>query len=964
VRFSIGHLRTWARIEKGISYLDHFVLKSSLVFLIKALLITVQVLHAQGSTKGSIEGIVSDARTGEGLPNVTVLVKGTYYGAATDLDGKYHIVNVNPGEYTLTFSIIGYKTVEYTGVKVKAGEKTSINVKMEETVLSLGQEVVIIGEKPLFDIQETQSRRAVTREDIAISTVENVRDVVTQQVGVVQSDNEVHIRGGRSYENAYIVDGVSVQDPLAGTGFGLQLSANALQEVEVITGGFNAEYGQATSGVVRVTTRDGGPNFEGNISYKRDNLYFNRNSSSNFNTSIYEGWLSGPEPLTHYLLPAIGIRIPGEVFFFGDLYVGLSDGDIYGRARKKANQLFSSTFFGTRFAPNEENNWYAFGKFTWKPTAIFKLSYSYSQSVTINQNSQTLQTNLEYVEPSPGFQYPFENILDNATTFTHNSIVHSLVLTHTLSTKTFYELKLSRFFTSLRADANGRYWYEYREPKDVVTLPPQYYNTNRDTVGIIPGDGLYDTGNSFTWHDHYVKEYTIKFDITSNLSEKQRLKTGFESSFQEMQLADIYKPWIGQLGLNNDIYKVYPAFGAFYIQDNIIFSGMILNAGVRFDYWFPGKYVDDAVNNPAVITIPEELRRSYHDHTYNFFGRRWKGRIAPRLGISHPVSDNQTLFFSYGIFSKRPKPQFVYAKLSPTSAQSTFQTFGNPDLNPETTVAYELGLRNQFTENDVLTVTAYYKDIFDYVSTRQALIKLAGQAGLNFITYVNQDYARTRGIEVEYKKRIGRWFSGTVSGSYSIATGKSSSSAEGLLAIQQGQEQPVGETYLIWDRPLQLSVSGRFFVGPGKGILGFGKGWLDNLNAYFRIFFESGKRYTPQIFAGYAANGKPLYYPDAAHPNGAVGANWFWVDMNIEKYIRVGSNELVISLEILNLFDNKNSTIINPVTGRAYEYGDPTPASWNDPLYPELQAPIDPFPFNPARYLPPRNIRVGISWKF
>ncbi len=115
----------------------------------------------------------------------------------------------------------------------------------------------MVGEKPLMDVEETQSKKDISREDIENSIVENITDVVTQQAGVVKTDNTIHIRGGRSYENAFLLDGVNVQDPLSGTGFGLQLSANAIEEVEVITGGFNAEYGQATSGVVNVKTRKG-----------------------------------------------------------------------------------------------------------------------------------------------------------------------------------------------------------------------------------------------------------------------------------------------------------------------------------------------------------------------------------------------------------------------------------------------------------------------------------------------------------------------------------------------------------------------------------------------------------------------------------------------------------------------------------------------------------------------------------
>ena len=101
--------------------------------------------------------------------------------------------------------------------------------------------------------------------------MQDVKDVVSQQVGVVSADNEIHIRGGRSYENAYLLDGVNIQDPLAGTGFGLQLSSNALSEMEVITGGYNAEYGQATSGIINVKTKEGSSKYDLFVQYKTDN---------------------------------------------------------------------------------------------------------------------------------------------------------------------------------------------------------------------------------------------------------------------------------------------------------------------------------------------------------------------------------------------------------------------------------------------------------------------------------------------------------------------------------------------------------------------------------------------------------------------------------------------------------------------------------------------------------------------
>ncbi len=934
-------------------------------------------LDAQTPERGTIAGKITDAKSGEGLPGANVTVKGTYYGATTDPFGDFKVERVNPGSYTVEVTLLGYRAMTFTNIRVTAGGTTALNARLEETVLTLDQDIVVVGEKPLFNIEETQSRRNIEQADIQAAAVQTVQGIVALQPGVVYADNEIHIRGSRSYENAYLIDGVSVQDPLAGTGFGLQVSPQSIQEMEVITGGYNAEYGQATSGIVNITTREGADRYNGAVSYRTDHYGLNRDSRTNWNTDIVDFTLSGPEPITRYLLPALGVSIPGEISFFGTVYSQWSDGytrwvEVIGADNRPVgyeiqapHNMYSSIFGGTRFAPRRSNNYSGMGKLTYKPSGTTKFSYTFSQSTVIDQNTQAVQVTLERVEPNPGYQYLFQYIPDSANTFSLRNTQHLFAWTHTLSTQTFYEIRLSLYTAHVRGDANGKGFDQYIEPQDIVTYPVRYYNVTSDTVGVVPGDGFYDLGSPTSWRDHYLREFTGKFDLTTFFSEKHKFKTGVEMRYQEMQMADLVRPWVKPLGFDYDIYTVYPAQGALYAQDNVTVSGMILNFGLRLDYWFPGKYVDDlARDTSSAYIVPVAQREEYLKSSYTIFGRQMKARLSPRLGISHPISDNQTLFFSYGYFSKLPRPQFVYSKLRRTSVRSSLPV-GNPNLEPETTVAYELGLRNQLSGNDVLTVTAYYKDIFDYI-TEKTVRRLTSLGGAQYYTtYLNTDYARIRGIEVEYKKRIGNWFRGAASGSYSLATGKSSTPNESSISLQQGEPENIKENYLIWDRPLQLSLNMTFNVNKDQALFGFGNGILDDYSLFLRLFFQSGRRYNPQIFTGLdPVTGRPMYISDINRQLESVGANWFYIDLNFEKYFNLGFGQLTASVEVQNLLNRQNSQIVNPVTGHAYEYGDPTPSGYNDPLYPQVSGDISPFPYNPARYLNPRTIRLSLAFRF
>ncbi len=270
-------------------------------------------------------------------------------------------------------------------MKVAAGEPVKLRAKMEETVLTLDQDVVVVGEKPLFDIEETASSRNVGQADIQAAAVQNVQEIVAMQPGVVMSDNEIHIRGGRSYENAYLLDGISVQDPLAGTGFGLQLSPESIQEAEVITGGYNAEYGQATSGIVNITTREGADRYSGAFATRPTITASTRTPGrTGTPTSLTRPERPGaadhlpaprprhPDPGHSELLRDVLCQSQRRVYPLGpDLSVRTTGRPDY--AVEAPGGLFSSIFHGTRWAPRRSNNYSWLGKLTYKPAPTMKI---------------------------------------------------------------------------------------------------------------------------------------------------------------------------------------------------------------------------------------------------------------------------------------------------------------------------------------------------------------------------------------------------------------------------------------------------------------------------------------------------------------------------------------------------------------------------------------------------------------
>ncbi|MDZ7723948.1 MAG: TonB-dependent receptor [candidate division KSB1 bacterium] len=884
----------------------------------------------------TITGHITDKETGESLPGVNVLVPGTYKGAATGADGRYKITGLTPGDYDIKASMMGYTVQLKTGVRVRLSEKIEVNFALQPTVLALGQDVQVVGEKPLLETDVTASQQRLSSQEIEQKVVENVEDLVKDQLGVVMQDNKIHIRGGRADESMYIIDGQSIKDPLSGYSNTLYVNAASIKELKVITGGYNAEYGQAMSGIIDIETKEGTDTYTGGLSYKSDNVVSGLWES--YNTDGLQFNLGGPEPITG-ALENIGLDLPGDLSFFVSGYGRIRDSYL-----PQADKLYPSNPDFKQFAPREENDWHLLGKLSWYIKPGMKFVMSYDRSLNINQGYF-----MPHISGNRGYPYEFQQNLDHYNTFTKEANLATLQWTHTLSSKTYYKVMFSRFYTSLHSAVRNKHWSDYDQHLDLQ--PITYTPDSRGNIQTRYGDGFWDTGDAENWYDYFSDNYQLKANITTQPNDRHQIKFGLHSRYTDMQVIDINAPWYGETGLgrNHDFFRVYPNDGAFYIQDRITYSGMIVNIGLRYDYWFPGEYVDNAVRDPETVIITEQARKKYNNETFELFGMRGKSHLSPRLGISHPVTDNDVLYLYYGHFSQKPKGQYVYAKLKSTS-EATYQLFGNPNLDPTTTVAYELGLKHRFNANQTIEIKAYYKDMFDYpTSTR--ISKFSPRYGnISFLMYVNMDYARSRGVELRFRRRYSKYLSGNIDFTYAVATGKSSTPNTNLLvAAGKVSEKPLRESRLSWDRPYRFSTDLYFDMPKGSNVRLFGIPVPANWGISLRWEVESGKRYTQLVDVENHIYEKDRY--------GSISDPWMRTDIKFYKNFDFAGTALSFFIEAQNVFNAKIPRIINPATGRPYEPGDIIPKTWYDD-------PFDLPPDNPARYNWPRRVLTGIGIRF
>ncbi len=928
---------------------------------------------AQGT--GSLGGLVTDGDDKLPLIGVNVVIKGSSLGSSSNLDGRYLLNKIPTGTYQVEVTYLGYEKKVFTGIRIRPNQTETLNIVLRRSAVTMDQEVVVVGDKPLIDLEQTRTEQRIGQESIEAAPSRSVQSVLNTQAGVMLNPEGLSIRGGRTYETAFVIDGVSATDPLAGTGFGIDLGTNSIDKMEIATGGGDVAQGDGSAGIVRTRTRSGGDRWAYSLTARSDRLGVNNNWNSVWNNQVYEGTLGGT---------IRGLfKQPLRVF---TSFKGTFDDQYF---RTPAQQVKSSLYPTTGLSPMQDNRWAGMLKLDYAFHPGLRLSGTYLRSLTINQDVNMLRIIGNDAPFLPGYQFEFALQPDNALTYTHDTNLESLQLNHTTSKRFSYTVNASRLYVRLRADANGRDWRPDEvdsefDPNSIVTFPVTYFNPGDSQVFVNPGPGLYNNGGIGTlWHDHYVLEYTVKASGNYYYNSRgDRLIFGGEFKDQDLQWVDIIRPWIGapipladgtfsqsfRLGDYSDVWRVQPKRGAFFVSNKLKYLGLVAEAGLRLEYWMPGSFVDNAVGD-ARSPIRDEIRADYLQNTFNVMGLRTKARLLPKLSASFPIRENQVLYFNYNHAMVMPHPSWMYQGLNPLyQDRSVLARVGNPDLNPEMDISYELGLRTQLTPNDALTVTAYWKDKYDFITAASTQIRDFTGREVTRTLRINSDYARIRGLELGYFKRIGNWFQSQVSAAYMVARGQSSSASEALTSIlNTGNRQDTKETFLAWDAPYDIKGNVILTLDRKRGL--WGSSFLNHWSLYLEGVLRSGRRYTPFTFQGVEpVSGRPIYERDP-RPEAlwsALGESQRWMDFSLRKWWNKGDFRWEFSLQVTNLMNRLNAIIPNPVTGRAWEPGDPVPSSWRDPAF------LDPRdarsrglpPDNPARYMAPRHFMLGIALKY
>jgi len=882
---------------------------------------------------GKITGTITDtANDNEPMIGVTVQLEGTDLGAVTDLDGNYTIIGVRPGTYVVTASYAGYQPARVTNVRVSIDLTTRIDIAMRESAQAEELVVTGIGEAPLVQRDVTATTAIVGAEEIAALPVENFGDVVALQAGVVNG----HFRGGRSGEVGYWVDGLPVTDAYNG-GLGVSIENSMVQELQVVTGAFNAEYGQALSGIVNVVTKDGENRFSGSVSGFMGDY-----------ASSHSDLFRGVDQISPLAVRNVEANLSGPVvkdrlwFFTTARYFG-NDGFLKGQNRYVQNSFFldanNRTVYNDTLRGDMED--VDFNPYE-KVSGQVKLTYR------VNRNMRFAASAIASRDWSRGAGYNLLFLPENRRLNQNEGLSSYLKFTHTLSSKTFYEIGLIR-------NSNRSESYLYKDPLDARYITGGV-STDTYTSGFTAGGT--DNGR----FNRSTTTYLGKVDVTSQVNRYNMVKTGVEFRRHTLVYNDDYTVIENVPGtLTRDTayvatggrYRYNPVEFAAYVQDKIEVAGLIVNVGLRADYFNANGVVLRDDRDPNALFLERRLvgqdpaNLDYTPDEY-FEASEGKFQLSPRLGVAFPISEGGVVHFSYGFFFQTPNYERLYQNpyfQLGAGGSGLVGLIGNANLNPEQTISYELGLKQQIGQGAAVEVTAYARDIRNLTGTATDPIQIDGTA-VSYGQFSNTDFGFVRGIILRFDQRVGRNGFAGMDYTYQIARANSSDPSQVYNAAASKVQL---ETQLVrtpWDQRHTANFS-----------FGFNKPNDWSFGVIARL--GSGEPYTPSRNTLQAGG---TIQPSSIQLNSLDKPFVYNADLDASKVFRLQNRyNVTVFGRVSNLFDRLNQYDVFSDTGSAAYTLDQTLAARTFVGDPAI---LERWYTQPYRYGEPRRVTIGLSLSF
>ena len=513
-----------------------------------------------------------------------------------------------------------------------------------------------------------------------------------------------------------------------------------------------------------------------------------------------------------------------------------------------------------------------------------------------------------------------------------------LEIRHALSNRTFYTL-----LGSYNSYDYKRYLFPLLDQSgNSVSFHPGMSLANLHADTRYQPDYKSNTVTPYTFvaggtlNDQYYQRsnsYELKFDITSQIGKQHEVKFGVKGKNDIMDLESFtiqrdsttyLIPTI--LGIESSVHDTYtkkPIQFSAYVQDKMEFTRMIINAGLRFDYFNAHSEFAPDINSP----------RS------NLIDAKAKTTLSPRLGISFPITDKGIIHFSYGHFYQLPPYSYLYANPLFKSFGGT-PTYGNANLNPEKTVTYEMGLQQQLSESIAFNVTGFYKDVRDLL----ALQRIRISTSVTYDKYVNKDYGNIKGITFSLTKRKlpSDILGASIDYTFQVAEGNETGAEAFFLDYSSGRQSEKIPVPLSWDQTHTLN-----------GVVTFGRqdDWFVTLVGTI----NTGLPYTPELFESQIL----------LDPNSERRPMQTNVDLLVEKSFSVSTAVVTVFAKVFNLFDTLNERSVYSNTGRATytleeSKGGAQETNRLSETIPGVHSATEYF-IRPQYYSAPRELRFGIT---